>query len=477
MPSSGADSVLTYVVGVLLDAFIGFASTIVVCTILIGPLWALHLRRDRRIPACSPMMCIVYALYAALILLSIFIVFCKVRTMIPTDNTIYVNDYWTAFRALTRMALVRPEVISITPESVRRLAIRPSLPVHFVITLSATAWPHPSWLKSSQRCAVEAALRLADSVTVWVSGTDLSVNETVWASWRHGLDNDASKLGILRVKAHSFSPSTTIGAWVHLRTATTAYSVAGWGERGLPTGGSFASDMIRLDVLERYGGIYLDADVIVLSRALFHLPDGLALQAPMGAVGPLRVPLPFDRRWLGSFTSLAEMLNVAVLISGPADADAPSIARAISRVSVRQLETFGPKAWSKNLPFGPRAATDAWASGLLDAPFAFFDAVAFGYHTCGMGHSPDRVCAFDDSGKRKCRWRAASEWQCISFSASDLPIDSGVNEREYADFRRGRLAQHGIKHLVARPARHRGRLSVRQRLQREQCRATDKSLL
>jgi hypothetical protein len=56
--------------------------------------------------------------------------------------------------------------------------------------------------------------------------------------------------------------------------------------------GALVSDFARLDVLERFGGVYLDLDALALSPALMRLPDGLALESSVDVCPPGQRRMP-----------------------------------------------------------------------------------------------------------------------------------------------------------------------------------------
>ena len=348
----------------------------------------------------------------------------------------------------------------ITTELATSISADQPMPAHFVVTLppvSAVLKPAkvvPIVLSPAQRCAIEAALRLTRNVNVWICGHSL-VGQAEWRSWRRSLSS-RDDVGALRVRLHRFDAMTTVGAWVHRRTGGhPAFDAALWHNRSLPTFGSFVSDLVRIDVLERFGGVYIDADVIAMDAALFRLSDGIALQAAS-------VPWhPFPREG-----SMYEALNAAVLVSAK---PASRVAQAIGRATVAQLDAYNVMTiWGGRHPLGPSAVTAAWVSGEMGHGVHLYRGVTFGYVTCGYELAARRGRVLKATARR--------EWLCRAFSSSDLPLDwPRVGEDEYNEYRSGRLAQHGLKSLHPTHRHHTSTVwygTIRQRLAQDQCRVT-----
>jgi hypothetical protein len=76
--------------------------------------------------------------------------------------------------------------------------------------------------------------------------------------------------GKLKLKAHTFERGTLTGDWwfAHSRNATLS----------CPNAEVTVSDYIRQDILHRFGGVYMDLDMIILDNRLPHGPDGLPSQ-------------------------------------------------------------------------------------------------------------------------------------------------------------------------------------------------------
>lgn len=100
-------------------------------------------------------------------------------------------------------------------------------------------------------------VRLGLNVTMWTRGQDLV---------------DDLHLGVT-VRHHVFSNSTKMGRWWHKQSIP---------QQGI-LGGYDTADIMRIDVLERYGGVYVDNDVIVLSENITRVGRGLARQNLLGA--------------------------------------------------------------------------------------------------------------------------------------------------------------------------------------------------
>ena len=146
----------------------------------------------------------------------------------------------------------------------------PILPVHFVLVFPVRqsrrlSSPRPSWLTDGQQCAIESALRLHGTVNLWIAGTDLPPPDLqAWSSWRKELQGEEAYFGELIVRSHRFNASTTIGRWLLAKGMGDTFSQSAWAARGWPSYGAIVSDLVRLDVLEAHGGIYLDTDHVML---------------------------------------------------------------------------------------------------------------------------------------------------------------------------------------------------------------------
>lgn len=114
-----------------------------------------------------------------------------------------------------------------------------------------------SSMKLAHQCAFETMVRERVEVTLWYRGLPLI---------------DDLGLGFV-IKQHKFSRDTKLGAWWHEQRVE---------DQGI-LGGYDRADIVRLDVIERYGGIYVDNDAIILSRNLTRVGRGLARQNFFGA--------------------------------------------------------------------------------------------------------------------------------------------------------------------------------------------------
>jgi hypothetical protein len=92
--------------------------------------------------------------------------------------------------------------------------------------------------------------------------------------WYHGFPeghvHDDISEGKLQLKRHTFEFGTQTGDWwiAHSSNDTLA----------CPNAEVTVSDYIRQDILQRFGGIYMDLDLIILDDRLPHGPDGLPSQ-------------------------------------------------------------------------------------------------------------------------------------------------------------------------------------------------------
>ncbi len=330
-------------------------------------------------------------------------------------------DYHLGVRAWLRTWLV--SVSHATRDAIAEE--QPLLPVHFVWVLrphrrnstsQRIADPFQA-LTTAQGCAIEAALRLAPVVNIWVvGGTFLPTKKhrDAWTAWQRGLarHNDRS-LGRLVVRVHHFHKTTLIGTALRRRGVGVVYEAREWAARGLPSHPAAVSDLVRLDVLEGEGGIYLDLDVIALHNNLLRLHDGVALQAH-----------PPWHPFAGGTAArpLYQLLNNAVLVSRSPNGSLP---RAMARCALRSLADAAPIGWGL---LGPRAATEAWVGSSVWRPqWRLYSESIFGFVACGRDH---------DGAVR-----------CVDYSSSDLPLDCETDAVGWEAFREGRLAQHGIKNL------------------------------
>jgi hypothetical protein len=118
------------------------------------------------------------------------------------------------------------------------------------INLSELPWVY--------QCGIESAVRTGSKVTFWYRGFDL------------GQVHDDITGGKLRLRKHEFEHGTQTGEWwfENSRNATI----------DCPNAEVTVSDYIRQDILQRFGGIYMDLDLIILDDRLPHGPDGVPAQ-------------------------------------------------------------------------------------------------------------------------------------------------------------------------------------------------------
>jgi hypothetical protein len=116
------------------------------------------------------------------------------------------------------------------------------------ISLSELPWIY--------QCGIESALQTGSTVTFWYRG--------FW----HVHDDITG--GELKLKHHRFERGTQTGDW---------WLANSWNKTlTCPNAEVTVSDYIRQDILQRFGGIYMDLDMIILDDRLPHGPDGLPAQ-------------------------------------------------------------------------------------------------------------------------------------------------------------------------------------------------------
>jgi hypothetical protein len=323
--------------------------------------------------------------------------------------------------------------------------------------------PHHA-LTTAQGCAIEAALRVAPHVSLWVVGASLlpaKAHRDAWTSWQRGLARHSDRpLGQLVVRLHQFHETTLVGSALRSRGVGAMYSAHEWGSHGLPSHPAAVSDLVRLDVLEGEGGIYLDLDVIALHSHLLRLRDGVGLQAA-----------PPWHPFSGGTAArpLHALLSNAVLVSRRPNGSLP---REIARCAWRSLGALGAGAGADGSGaarlevsdlLGPQAATEAWVeSSAWRPPWRLYSETLFGFAACGRDH---------DGASR-----------CVDYSSSDLPLDCEIGATGWDAFLHGRLAQHSIKslrfnwrarrypeHGEGRPACEQGQGTLRARIAQEAC--------
>jgi len=92
--------------------------------------------------------------------------------------------------------------------------------------------------------------------------------------WHRGFEqgdvHDDITGGKLKLKPHSFKKGTQTGDWWFAHNANRTLTC--------PNAEVTVSDYIRQDILLRFGGVYMDLDVIILDDRLPNGPDGLPAQ-------------------------------------------------------------------------------------------------------------------------------------------------------------------------------------------------------
>jgi len=129
------------------------------------------------------------------------------------------------------------------------------LPGYQVIGESRIGLSELPWV---YQCGIESSLRTGSKVTFWYHG------------FPEGDVHDDITDGKLEVKRHTFQSGTQTGDWwiAHSINDTLA----------CPNAEVTVSDYMRQDILQRFGGIYMDLDLIILDDRLPHGPDGLPSQ-------------------------------------------------------------------------------------------------------------------------------------------------------------------------------------------------------
>jgi hypothetical protein len=118
------------------------------------------------------------------------------------------------------------------------------------INLSELPWVY--------QCGIESALQTGSKVTFWHRG------------FGHGNVHDDITGGKLRLREHAFEHGTQTGEWWFANSRNKTLDC--------PNAEVTVSDYIRQDILQRFGGIYMDLDLIILDDRLPHGPDGLPAQ-------------------------------------------------------------------------------------------------------------------------------------------------------------------------------------------------------
>jgi len=129
------------------------------------------------------------------------------------------------------------------------------LPGYQVLGVSSINLSELPWV---YQCGIESAVRTGSKVTLWYRG------------FLEGHVHDDITDGKLNLKRHAFQMGTQTGDWWFAHSSNKTLTC--------PNSEVTVSDYIRQDILQRYGGIYMDLDLIILDNRLPHGPDGLPSQ-------------------------------------------------------------------------------------------------------------------------------------------------------------------------------------------------------
>jgi hypothetical protein len=129
------------------------------------------------------------------------------------------------------------------------------LPGYQVAGLSNISLSELPWV---YQCGIESALQTGSKVTFWYRGFET------------GHVHDDITGGKLKLKKHAFVHGTPTGDWWFANSVDRTLTC--------PNAEVTVSDYIRQDILQRFGGIYMDLDLIILDDRLPHGPDGLPAQ-------------------------------------------------------------------------------------------------------------------------------------------------------------------------------------------------------
>jgi len=129
------------------------------------------------------------------------------------------------------------------------------LPGYQVLGKTSIKLSEMPWL---YQCGVEAAVRTGSNVTFWYRG------------FPEGSVHDDITDGEVKIKHHTFVKGTQTGDWWFANSKNHTLDC--------PNAEVTVSDYIRQDILQRFGGVYMDLDLIILDDRLPHGPDGLPAQ-------------------------------------------------------------------------------------------------------------------------------------------------------------------------------------------------------
>jgi hypothetical protein len=108
------------------------------------------------------------------------------------------------------------------------------------------------------QCGIESAVGTGSKVTFWYRG------------FPEGNVHDDITDGSLKVQRHWFEKGTQTGDWWLANSENSTLDC--------PNAEVTVSDYIRQYILQRFGGVYMDLDLIILDNRLPHGPDGLPAQ-------------------------------------------------------------------------------------------------------------------------------------------------------------------------------------------------------
>jgi hypothetical protein len=108
------------------------------------------------------------------------------------------------------------------------------------------------------QCGIESAVRTGSNVTFWYRG------------FPEGHVRDDITGGKLQLKHHTFQSGTQTGDWWIAHSSNDTLDC--------PNSDVTVSDYIRQDIVQRFGGIYMDLDMIIIDDRLPHGPDGVPSQ-------------------------------------------------------------------------------------------------------------------------------------------------------------------------------------------------------
>jgi hypothetical protein len=230
----------------------------------------------------------------------------------------------------------------------------PAKDIHFVLESGYSVKKKSGDIKVSSlpwmyQCSIESAIATEAQVTLWYDGYNRVIDDVFGRR--------------LRTRHHSFDPKTETGQWWMQHSSN--------GTLHCPHSDVTKADFVRIDLLHRFGGVYVDLDMIVLSNAILAVQDGFAAQQYGGAhsltnsFAKLRKGHRFAECWLATWRKHWKMYV----------ADLEECQESEGRDCSNRPD------WGF---MGPATVTDAYLSCPDDV--AIFPPAAFGH---------DRPCSFD----------------------------------------------------------------------------------